>query len=421
MTARFREFVPQEDSPRYIGLDADAETYSDNIIGRILSLGADNPLDRIVARTNVPFQGVTVDGTVEPGLFELAAEDAPIAAMLKAANNLLSTVTPSERAKLVRPLTSVERRRWANPEIYIFRHGLRLDEVNAETRTAIFDFLKTTMSEIGYTKLRDCMYMNAFLGTLVAAPRIMNEYSYNFTLFGDPSLTEPWGWQLHGHHVVMNCQIIGAQMVMTPCFWGAEPNEVDHGPRRGLKLFVDEESLAVQLFEVLSPELRERVVLFPSAYDPAVPPGRLVPNDHLHLCGLSQDNRIIPYEGAPVAGFDAAARDKLVELIEVYHRHLPDGPRAARMADVEKHLDNTHFCWIGGAGPDDPFYYRIQSPVTIIEFDHHAGVFLSNPTAMRFHVHTLMRTPNGNDYGMALIRQYCEAHQLSLAGLELNQ
>ncbi len=32
-----------------------------------------------------------------------------------------------------------------------------------------------------------------------------------------------------------------------------------------------------------------------------------------------------------------------------------------------------------------------------------------------------MRTPNGNDYGIALIRQYCEAHQRSLAGLDLNQ
>jgi hypothetical protein len=410
MTTQFREFAPPEDSPRYSGLDADAETYSDNMIDLMrLDLDKDDPLDSTLEKTSAPFQGVTVDGTVAPGLFELAAEDAPIAEMLKSANHLLSTVTPSERAKLVHPLTSVIRRRWLNPERYLFRHGLGLDEVSAETRTAIFDFLKTTLSDVGYTKVRDCMYMDAFLGTVMAAPVIMNEYSYNFTFFGEPSLTEPWGWQFHGRHVVMNCQIIGDQMVMTPCFWGGEPNQVDHGPRRGLKLFTDEQALAVQLYETLSPQLRERVMLYPSAYHPAVPPGRLSPFDHIHLCGFSQDNRIIPYEGAPAAGFDAAARDKLVELIEVYHRHLPDGPKAARLADVNKHLDNTYFCWIGGVGPDDPFYYRIQSPVTIIEFDHHAGISLS-----------MMRTPNGNDYGMALIRQYCEAHHHSLAGLDLN-
>ncbi len=422
MTAKFREFVPPDDAPRYAGLDVDAETYADHMGEMLrLGLGESNPFDLIVERSKAPFRGVSADGEIEPGLFDLAAEGAPVAEMVKAANQLLSTVTPGERAKLVHPLTSVLRRRWLNPEFYLFRHGLRLDESTAETRTAIFDFLKTTLSEAGYTKVRDCMYMNAFLGTIMVAPLILNEYSYNFTLFGEPSLTEPWGWQMHGHHCVLNCQVVGEQMVMTPCFWGAEPNEVDRGPRRGLKLFTDEENLAVQLFETLSPELREKVVLFGSAYDPAVPPGRLSPFDHLHLGGFSQDNRVIPYEGAPAADFGAAARDKLVELIAVYHRHLPDGPRAARIADAEKHLDDTYVCWIGGAGPDDPFYYRIQSPVTVIEFDHHAGVFLANPTAMRFHIHTLVRTPNGNDYGMALIRRYCEAHQRSLAGLDLNE
>ena len=58
--------------------------------------------------------------------------------------------------------------------------------------------------------------------------------------------------------------------------------------------------------------------------------------------------------------------------------------------------------------------YRIQSPVLIIEFDHHAGVFLGNAEPQKFHIHTLVRTPNGNDYGMALIRQHCECHQRAM-------
>jgi hypothetical protein len=85
---------------------------------------------------------------------------------------------------------------------------------------------------------------------------------------------------------------------------------------------------------------------------------------------------------------------------------LPDGPRAARIAEVERHLAETHFCWIGGFSEDSPFYYRVQSPVTFIEFDHHAGVFLTNPEPAKFHVHTIVRTPNGNDYGFDLLRQH---------------
>ena len=38
----------------------------------------------------------------------------------------------------------------------------------------------------------------------------------------------------------------------------------------------------------------------------------------------------------------------------------------------------------------------------IVEFDHHSGVFLNNAQPAKFHVHTLMRTPNAGDYGMAL-------------------
>ena len=59
-------------------------------------------------------------------------------------------------------------------------------------------------------------------------------------------------------------------------------------------------------------------------------------------------------------------------------------------------------------GEDNAFYYRIQSPVVMIEFDHHKGVVLNNPTPEKFHVHTIVRTPNGNDYGMDLLRLHYE-------------
>ena len=44
----------------------------------------------------------------------------------------------------------------------------------------------------------------------------------------------------------------------------------------------------------------------------------------------------------------------------------------------------------------------------MIEFDHHKGVLLNNETPQRFHIHTIVRTPNGNDYGMDLLRLHYE-------------
>jgi hypothetical protein len=62
--------------------------------------------------------------------------------------------------------------------------------------------------------------------------------------------------------------------------------------------------------------------------------------------------------------------------------------------------------WIGKADDVNPFYFRIHSPVALLEFDHHSGIFLSNKEPERFHVHTCARTPNGNDYGFDLLRQH---------------
>jgi len=57
------------------------------------------------------------------------------------------------------------------------------------------------------------------------------------------------------------------------------------------------------------------------------------------------------------------------------------------------------------------FYYRIHSPVILIEFDHQVPVgmrqVVSDPkTPFRDHVHCVVRTPNGNDYGKDLLRQH---------------
>ena len=161
--------------------------------------------------------------------------------------------------------------------------------------------------------------------------------------------------------------------------------------------------------------LQLRAPLYSPKRDPAMPPGRVAIADELHLCGAFQDNRVVPYEGAPAAGFGSAQRATLRQLVAAYLVYLPARPCAARMADFERHPDATHFCWIGRTDDDSPFHYRIQSPVLILTFDHHAGVFLGNSLPEKFHIHTLIRTPNGKDYGMDLVRQRCEIEQLQRA------
>ena len=106
--------------------------------------------------------------------------------------------------------------------------------------------LRASMSPNGYELSRDVMQLNRFLGDIVGGPAVMGEWSYIFCLFGTPSTTEPWGWQLFGHHLVLNCFVLGEQMVLTPAFWGAEPSYADHGPFKGIQLFQDEERAGLE-------------------------------------------------------------------------------------------------------------------------------------------------------------------------------
>jgi hypothetical protein len=234
----------------------------------------------------------------------------------------------------------------------------------------------------------------------------MGEWSYIFCLFGEPSETDPWGWQFFGHHLVLNCFVLGNQMVATPAFWGAEPSYADHGPFKGIRLFQDEERAGLKLMRAFSPEQQKRAIVAHSMMGGDLPEGRRHFADNLHLGGAFHDNRIVPYEGLKGNALSALQRRDLMDLVEKYLAVLPDGPRQARIAEVERHLPDTHFCWIGAFSETSPFYYRVQSPVTFIEFDHHAGVFLTNPEPAKFHVHTIVRTPNGNDYGFDLLRQH---------------
>ena len=118
-----------------------------------------------------------------------------------------------------------------------------------------------------------------------------------------------------------------------------------------------------------------------------MPPGRFHRADQRQLGGAFQDNRIIPNEGINAAQLTASQREQLLAIARTFLEILPAGPLAAKMTAIERQLPQTWFSWIGGYGDEDPFYYRIQNPVVMLEFDHHSGVFLTNTDADKCHIH----------------------------------
>ncbi|WP_216896778.1 DUF3500 domain-containing protein [Nocardia alni] len=402
MTGEFRKFLYPLDHPRLAGLDQlDLVEYADAhrnmpVIGPMI----DEWLD-LFEQTR--FTGITDDGTLVTDLFRLGTnESAPNDAARRAVTELLEHLDEPQRLAVSHPLDSRVWRAWMNPEFYLQRYGLRLEDLDGATNELVLNLIRASTSPRGYAKTVDLMRINKFLGDLVGLPKILCEGSYNINIFGTPAPDQPWGWNLYGHHLTLNTLFIGDQQVFTPVFFGAEPNEIDEGPYAGTTVFTGLEADSLAMIRALSPELAEKAILYHDKRDSAIPAGRIHYGDELHLGGAFRDNRVIPHEGVSVAEFDGPQRDLLLRLVEQHLDYQPDGPRAARMAEIRQHLDDTWLCWIGGTGDEDTFYYRIQSPVIMVEFDHHAGIFLANEKPERFHIHTLVRTPNGNDYGHAL-------------------
>jgi Protein of unknown function (DUF3500) len=110
----------------------------------------------------------------------------------------------------------------------------------------------------------------------------------------------------------------------------------------------------------------------------------------------------VPEEGVRISELSEHQQQLVLDIADEFLLYLPDAAREIRKEQIKSHFGQTFFCWIGSYGADDPFYYRVQSPVIIFEFDHHSGVFLSNKEPAKFHIHTIVRTPNAGDYGYAL-------------------
>lgn len=351
-----------------------------------------------------PFVGITTDGRVAEGLYPLRAVGTNDPALVTAARSALDLLDPDERARVSLPLDAAERRAWSNPEFVFHRVGLRLEDLDDPKARALLEVVRASLSPAGWAKVDEAMKLNGFLGELTDLPTIMNDRSYWFSFYGDPSVDAPWAWQLFGHHVCVNFVTVGGRHVIAPVFLGGEPALSDTHP----PLFARREEIALQLAASLSPAQRSRAVVYDSVLDPRMPEGRVHPADERHVAGAFRDNRVVPYEGIAAAELDDGQWELVRRLADDTLVLLRDDQRELAMADVEAARADTHIAWYGATDGSTPFYLRVHSPVLLAELDHHAGVWLTNRLPARFHVHTTLRHPNGNDYGYAYLAQWRE-------------
>jgi hypothetical protein len=347
------------------------------------------------------FKGITPNGEPVKGLFPVRSSGVSTEPVRVAAEKFLAALTEEQRRKTLFPVEDLEWRKWMNVSFYV-RQGVGFNDMSAAQREAAFGLMRASLSAKGMKLSRDTMKLNHTLGELNNDN--FNEYGewlYWITVMGTPSATEPWGWQLDGHHLIVNYFVLGDQVVMTPSFFGSEPVRATAGKYRGTVIMQEEQDAGLAFMKSLTPEQRTAATL------------RTSKTGNENLTEAFKDNVVLDYAGVAARTLNASQKRQLLTLIGLYVHNMRDEHARVRIDEVNAHMDQTHFAWIGGTQPDSVYYYRIHSPVILIEFDHQKPANLRHmypDVPNRDHIHAVVRTPNGNDYGKDLLRQHYATH-----------
>ena len=350
-----------------------------------------------LAATADTYAGVTENSKITPGLFPVRSTGVSTAPIRDAANAFLASLSAEQRADATFPIESETWRRWSNVHMFLMRHGACMEQMTEPQREKALDLMRATMSKAGFETSVGIMHLNETIREITGRNLEFSDLLYWFSIYGEPSDTEPWGWQVDGHHLIVNCFVMGDQVVMSPQFYGSEPVIATAGKYAGTRVFDAEQDRALALIQSLDEGQFDKALLRED-----------MPREV--IVGAFRDNYDIARTGVRLDSFSAGQKELATSLIEAYVGRLHDDHAKVWMNDIAAHLDETYLSWIGGTEDDAVFYYRIHSPVILIEFDHQPGVALQFDVPTRHHIHTILRIPNGNDYGKDLLRQHLELH-----------
>lgn len=345
-----------------------------------------------------PYRGIVSDKKIEPNLFPIQSTGVTTAPIVQAANAFTECLNEAQRNATMYPIDDIEWRKWDNRH-FPKREGVSFKEMNESQRELAFALLRESLSAKGLKLSQDIMKLNGTLAELANNFEDYGEWLYWITLMGKPSLTEPWGWQLDGHHLIINYFVLGDQVVMSPVFVGSEPVQAKSGKFQGTIVLQNEQNKGLKLVQSMTEDQRKMAVLAVSK------------EGNNALAQAYKDNLDLDYAGIPASKLNDSQKKMLLDLVEEFVGNMRDGHARVKMGEVRAHLDRTYFAWIGSTAEDSVFYYRVHSPVVLIEFDHQGRVApVRSPQPTREHIHAVLRTPNGNDYGKDLLRQHYEKY-----------
>ena len=303
----------------------------------------------------------------------------------------LEVLTPEQRRKAILPFDANDRFRWHYVPVEMFpRQGLPLEEMKVDQKQKAFSLLAASLSEKGYQKVRSIINLENILGEIEQAEGTnkltRDPERYYFTIFGDPTNREPWGWRIEGHHISLHYTIVDSKLISpVPSFFGANPGEVKNGKHKGLRILSEEEDLARHLLKSLSHDQKSKAVLNVEA-------------PHDILTREQPKVEIERAQGLSMESMSPTQREVLTTLIYEYIERMPHQVAQNELKKLRhSDLNLIHFAWAGGEEQGQPHYYRLHGQTFFVEYDN-----VQNDAN---HVHSIWRHLE-DDFGVDLLRQH---------------
>ena len=318
------------------------------------------------------------DASFIVGTYDPSGADHSIDSIVSKADQFLGSLSEEQKSKCLGELSSERRREWTNLPARNDADGVKFSELNKEQIEKACALMGSLLSRQGFDKMRSIMLADDQLLQNGKPRRGFGTENFAIVIFGTPSKTKPWCFQLDGHHVGANVSIQGRRMTMSPSFIGTQPHAFKIGNVE-YRPFKNETAMAHQLAMSLSDEQVKKAVVQSKRARIVTGPGR--------------DGFVPVPQGLPCEQLSKEQQAVLIKLIEQWVGDLPPQQSKMRMKKIRSELSQMSFAWNGNRNPKSDISYRIQSPSLVIEY---ACQDLGGDPLD--HLHSNYRDPT-NDYG----------------------
>jgi len=308
--------------------------------------------------------------------------------MIKASTVFLASLDQTQSKAAQFEFKNKERENWHF--IPMDREGVRFDALKPHQQHLAFGLLGTGLTQKGLLTATQIMTLEEVLRSRGGDPKVRNTEKYNIAIFGDPSLTKPWGWRFEGHHLSLNFSILGDKVIGLPAFYGTNPAELKKGPLKGLRPLGEIEDAGRELANRLIKAGKSPV------FSEQAPKEILTAQD-----STAKAQKVQGVTSDKLTGEEIKQLLAIIDDVASMQRQEITNENLRKIHTTQR--KKMHFAWGGSLERNGAHYFRIQGVDFIIEY--------ANTQNDANHAHLVWRDLKNDFARGSLKKHYAEDHK----------